>query len=42
MHQLQWKSQTRKVQGIHGKTSEGENQVPNATETMLQMLRANE
>ena len=42
MHQLRWKSQTRKMQGIHGKTSKGENQVPNATETMLQMLIANE
>ena len=42
MHQLQWKSQTREVQGIHGKTSERENQVPNATETMLRMLRTNE
>ena len=34
-------SQTREVQGIHGKSSEGENQVPDATE-MLRMLRANE
>ena len=42
MHQLQWKSQTREVQGIHGKSSEGENQVPDATETVLQMLRDNE
>ena len=42
MHQLQWKSQTREVQGIHGKNSEGENQVPDATETVLQMLRDNE
>ena len=42
MHQLQWKPQTRKVQGIHAKTSERQNQVPNATETMLQMLTANE
>ena len=42
MHQLQWKSQTREVQGIHGKDTEGENQVPDATETMLWILRANE
>ena len=41
MHQLQWKSQTREAQAIHGKNSEGENQVPDATETMLWMLRAN-
>ena len=42
MHQLLQKSQTREVQGVHGKNSEGENQVPDATETMLPMLRANE
>ena len=42
MHQLQSKSQTREVQGIHGKDPEGENLVPEATETMLWTLRANE
>ena len=42
IHQLQWKSQTREAQAIHAKNSEGENQVPDATETMLWMLRANE
>ena len=42
MHQLQWKSQTTEVQEIHGKDTDGENQVPDATETMLWMLRANE
>ena len=36
------KSQTRKVQGIHGKDTERENQVPDATKTILWMLRANE
>ena len=42
MHQLQWKSQAREVQGIQGKNFEGENQVPDPTEMMLRMLRANE
>ena len=42
MHQLQRKSQTREVQGIHWKGTEGENQVLCATETMSWMLRANE
>ena len=31
MQQLLWKSQTREVQGIHGKDIEGQNQVPDAT-----------
>ena len=42
MHQLQWKPQTREVQGIHGEDTEQENQVSDATETMFWMLRANE